>query len=71
MSQLVFIDDAGDPGFKTESGSSKYFVIACVIFDDNLIAEETSLAMKKHRRTIGWRDEQEFKFSKTKKEPHH
>lgn len=35
---LVFIDDSGDPGFKIEKGSSSVFVIALVIFDDDLEA---------------------------------
>ncbi|MCA9350745.1 DUF3800 domain-containing protein [Candidatus Saccharibacteria bacterium] len=65
--QLVFIDDSGDPGFKLGKGSSSHFVIACVIFDDTLDAEETALAIKKFRREIGWADEREFKFNKTKK----
>jgi hypothetical protein len=65
--QLVFIDDSGDPGFKLDRGSSKHFVIACVIFDDTLDAEETALQMKKFRRDLGWRQDREFKFNKTKK----
>lgn len=65
--QLVFIDDSGDPGFKIGKGSSRYFVIACVIFDDNLDAEETALVIKKFRRDLGWREDREFKFNKTKK----
>lgn len=65
--QLVFIDDSGDPGFKLTSGSSSHFVIACVIFDDYLDAEETSLIIKKYRREIGWNDIREFKFNKTNK----
>jgi hypothetical protein len=64
---LVFIDDSGDPGFKLASGSSQYFVIACVIFDDNLDAEETALKIKRFRRTLGWRDDHEFKFNKMNK----
>lgn len=62
---LVFIDDAGDAGFKLNNGSSSHFVIACVIFDDNLEAEETALRIKKLRRSLRWRDEHEFKFNKT------
>ncbi len=65
---LVFIDDSGDPGFKLDKGSSKHFVIACVIFDDNLDAEETSLKIKRLRRTLKWRDDHEFKFSKASKD---
>jgi hypothetical protein len=65
--QLVFIDDSGDPGFKLDRGSSSHFVIACVIFDDKLDAEEVALIMKKYRRELGWPEEREFKFNKTKK----
>ena len=65
--QLVFIDDSGDPGFKLGSGSSSHFVMACVIFDDPLDAEEVSLAIKKYRRSINWADHREFKFNKTYK----
>jgi hypothetical protein len=64
---LVFIDDSGDPGFKLDKGSSKHFVIACIIFDDNLDAEEAALKIKRLRRTLGWRDESEFKFNKSNK----
>lgn len=65
--QLVFIDDSGDPGFKLDKGSSNHFVIACVIFNDPLDAEETALHIKKFRRDLGWSQEREFKFNKTKK----
>jgi len=64
---LVFIDDSGDPGFKLDKGSSKHFVIACIIFDDNLDAEETALKIKRLRRSLNWRDDHEFKFSKASK----
>lgn len=65
---LVFIDDSGDPGFKLDKGSSRHFVIACVIFDDNLDAEETALKIKRLRRSLKWRDDHEFKFNKTSKD---
>lgn len=65
---LVFIDDSGDAGFKLEKGSSRFFVIACVVFDDNLDAEETSLKIKRLRRSLKWRDDHEFKFNKTTKQ---
>jgi hypothetical protein len=35
---LVFIDDSGDPGFKLDRGSTPFFVIALVIFEDELEA---------------------------------
>jgi hypothetical protein len=65
--QFVFIDDSGDPGFKLGLGSSSHFVIACVIFNDPLDAEEAALTIKKFRRDLGWRQDREFKFNKTKK----
>ena len=35
---LVFIDESGDTGLKVVAGSSRYFVISLVIFEDH---EET------------------------------
>lgn len=32
---LAFIDEAGDTGLKTDQGSSRYFVVALVIFEDH------------------------------------
>lgn len=65
---LVFIDDSGDPGFKIEKGSSLVFVIACIIFSDELEAEKTALAIKELRRELKFPDSIEFKFSKSSKE---
>jgi len=63
---LVFVDDAGDPGFNLEKGASKFFVIACIIFDDELQAEKTAVAIKELRRELKFPDEVEFKFNKSK-----
>ena len=65
---MVFIDDSGDPGFKTQSGSSPVFVIALVIFEDYLAAEETALLLKKQRRELKFPDTMEFKFHKSRME---
>lgn len=59
---LVFIDDSGDPGFKFDKGSSEYFVISMVIFDDELEAEKIAVAIKELRRKIGFPDDVEFRF---------
>jgi hypothetical protein len=61
------LDDAGDPGFKFDLGSSSHFVIAAVVFDSDLAAEQVSLVMKRYRRSQGWRDDHEFKFNKLEK----
>lgn len=64
---LVFIDDSGDPGFQIQKGSSAVFVIALAIFDDNLEAEKTSLAIKELRRKLKVSDNYEFKFNKSER----
>lgn len=63
---LVFIDDSGDPGFKFDRGSTSHFIIALVIFDDELEAKKTAIAIKELKREIGFRDRDEFRFFKTK-----
>jgi len=65
---LIFIDDSGDPGFKLGRGSTSVFVVAMIIFKDNLVAEETSLNIKKLKRELNFRDEYEFKFNKCSRE---
>lgn len=61
---IIAIDDAGDPGFKLNKGSSRYFVIASVFFDDDLDAEEVGLKIKRLRRDLNWHKLHEFKFRK-------
>lgn len=65
---LIFIDDSGDPGFKFDKGSSEYFVIASVIFDDELEAEKVAVRIKQLRRDLGFPDDVEFKFNKSRPE---
>lgn len=61
---LVFIDESGDAGFKIAKGSSLYFVIVLIIFDDPLDAEETALKIKQLRKKLKKSDKFEFKFNK-------
>jgi hypothetical protein len=65
---LVFIDDSGDAGFKFNKGSTEFFIISAVIFDDNLEAEKTAVAIKELRRNLGFSDKIEFKFNKSRKD---
>lgn len=66
---LVFIDDSGDPGFKFDKGSSNFFVISAVIFDDSLEAEKMAVAIKDLRRNLKFpEDNFEFKFAHSSKE---
>src|SRR3990167_2005083 len=62
---LVFIDDSGDTGFKFGKGSTRFFVIALVIFEDELEAEKTAVAVKDLRRSLKFPDDVEFKFFKS------
>lgn len=63
---LTFIDDSGDPGFKIDRGSTRFFVISVVIFDDPLEAEKTAIAIKELRRELGFPQDVEFKFFRSK-----
>ena len=65
---IIFIDDSGDPGFKITKGSSKTFVICCVVFDDELEAEKTAVKIKELRRELKKSDRFEFKFNKSSRE---
>jgi len=63
---LVFIDDSGDPGFKLEKGSTSHFVIGMVLFDDELEAEKTAVAIKELKRELNFGENVEFRFFKTR-----
>ncbi len=65
--QLVFIDDSGDPGFK-KGVSSSNFVLAAALFMDSETATLVNDAISMYRKSLGWRDEAEFKFRKTNKQ---
>ncbi len=65
---IIFIDESGDAGFKTQKGSSASFVITLIIFDDELEAERTALKIKDFKRKIKRNLDYELKFNKLKKE---
>jgi hypothetical protein len=60
---LVLIDESGDAGFKLDKGSSKYFVLTAVIFDDNLQAEKTAVDLKLLRQSLKFDENYEFHFN--------
>ncbi|HLB60094.1 MAG TPA: DUF3800 domain-containing protein [Patescibacteria group bacterium] len=64
---IVFIDESGDPGFSLSGGSSRVFVIVCVVFDDELEAEKAAVAIKELRRKLKFSDRTEFKFNGSRK----
>lgn len=65
---LVFIDESGDTGLKTDKGSSQYFVVTLTLFEENDEAlscdQRIELLKKELRLWPGF----EFKFSKLRKD---
>ena len=64
--QLVFIDDSGDPGFKSESSDN--FVMAAALFIDPEVAESLMYEIDDYRKSLGWKYNHEFKFTKNPKD---
>jgi hypothetical protein len=61
---LVFIDESGDSGLKLEQGSSKYFTIALVAFEDREEAIACDQRIGLLKRELGWSGNSEFHFNK-------
>lgn len=64
---LVFIDEAGDTGRKIESGSSRFFVISLILFDDHDEAIACDQRINLLRRELKVHDNFEFHFSHNSK----
>lgn len=61
---LVFIDESGDPGLKIEKGSSRFFTISLVIFEDNDEALACDQRITLLKRELGWKENSEFHFKR-------
>ena len=61
----VFIDESGDAGFKLEEGSSKEFVVSCIIFENAQDVQKINTLINKIREDLGLRRDYEFRFSKS------
>jgi hypothetical protein len=61
---LVFIDESGDSGLKIESGSSRYFTVSLVIFEENDDALACDQRISLLRKELGWEPNDEFHFKK-------
>ena len=64
---LVFIDEAGDTGRKTEKGSSKFFIISLILFEDNEEALACDQRINLLRRELKLPDNFEFHFTHNSK----
>src|ERR1051325_6798360 len=63
---LIFIDESGDPGWKIGAGSSQYFSVALVAFEnhDEALAADDRISLL--RQELGLPDNFEFHFNKMK-----
>ncbi len=59
---LVFIDESGDSGWKLGKGSSRFFTIALVIFEENEDAEKCDERIELLKHEISWSPKAEFHF---------
>lgn len=65
---LVFIDESGDTGLKIEKGSSRYFVITLISFEENEEALACDQRIGLLKRELKLSDYFEFKFNKLRKD---
>lgn len=62
---LVFVDEAGDTGLKLDKGSSRYFIVTLVLFEEHEEAEAADTRISLLRRELGLAADFEFHFSET------
>lgn len=60
---LVFVDESGDAGLKLKGGSSKYFVIALIVFEENEEAEALDKRIDLFKRELRLGPTSEVKFN--------
>lgn len=61
---LTFIDESGDSGLKIEHGSSRYFTIALVVFEDCDEATACDQRIGLLKKELGWNSNSEFHFKR-------
>ena len=60
---LVFIDEAGDTGLKLDKGSSKFFVISLILFEDHEEALACDQRIQLLKKELKYPENFEFHFS--------
>ena len=60
---LVFIDESGDCGMKNRPGTSAFFIVTAVLFEDHEDAEACDERIIALRRELKVAEQYEFKFS--------
>ena len=61
---LIFIDESGDSGLKIEKGSSRYFTVGLVIFEDNDEALACDQRIQLLKKELGIPENFEFHFKR-------
>lgn len=61
------MDESGDAGMKLSAGSSRYFCMTAVIFEDEFSANACDRSMDELRRTLRFPPRYEFHFSESSK----
>lgn len=61
---LVFIDESGDSGLKVDEGSSRFFTVGLVVFEDRDEALACDRRIELLKRELGWATGGEFHFKK-------
>jgi hypothetical protein len=61
---LVFVDESGDSGMKGKQGSSLYFVVTAVLFEENEAAEACDVCIDQLRGELYLHPRAEFHFNK-------
>jgi hypothetical protein len=59
---LVFIDESGDPGMKQKEGSSKFFTIVLIVFEDRDEGNACDKRIELLKEELGWNSKDEFHF---------
>lgn len=59
---LIFIDESGDTGLKLNRGSSPFFVISLIVFDDHAEADACDQRINLLRNELGLDEKYEFHF---------
>ncbi len=60
---LVFLDESGDTGLKLNAGSSQYFIVVMIVFEDHDEAQAADDRLTLLRRELGKSADFEFHFT--------
>jgi hypothetical protein len=61
---LVFVDESGDPGIKGRAGTSEFFFVTAILFNENEAAETCDKRIDKIREELHLHPKTEFHFNK-------